>query len=87
VGDLRRLGAASLDLCYVAAGRLDAYFEAGLNPWDYAAGGLLAAEAGCVATGLRGRPAGTGLYAVAGAALAAPFFELLTELGADDVSS
>ena len=40
-------GAASLDLCFVAAGRLDAYFEAGLNPWDYAAGALIATEAGC----------------------------------------
>jgi myo-inositol-1(or 4)-monophosphatase len=87
VGDLRRLGAASLDLCSVAAGRLDAYFEAGLNPWDYAAGGLLAAEAGCVASGLRGRPAGNELYAVAGPGLATQFFGLLEELGADAVSS
>src|SRR5580765_2834502 len=47
VADVRRLGAASLDLCFVAAGRLDAYFEVGLNPWDHAAGGLVAREAGC----------------------------------------
>ena len=38
--DMRRIGSAALDLCAVAAGRLDAYFEAGLNPWDYAAGAL-----------------------------------------------
>ncbi|WP_091230687.1 inositol monophosphatase family protein [Microbacterium sp. 3J1] len=44
--DLRRAGAASLDLAYVAAGRLDGYFERGLKPWDFAAGALLVAEAG-----------------------------------------
>jgi myo-inositol-1(or 4)-monophosphatase len=44
--DVRRLGAASVDLCYVAAGRLDAYFERGLHPWDHAAGGLIVEEAG-----------------------------------------
>ncbi|MFS0735275.1 inositol monophosphatase family protein [Microbacterium sp. 1P10UB] len=44
--DLRRIGAASLDLAYVAAGRLDGYFERGLNPWDHAAGALLVTEAG-----------------------------------------
>ena len=44
--DIRRAGAASLDLAYVAAGRLDGYFERGLHPWDHAAGGLLVTEAG-----------------------------------------
>lgn len=44
--DLRRGGAASLDLSYVAAGRLDGYFERGLSPWDLAAGSLLVTEAG-----------------------------------------
>jgi myo-inositol-1(or 4)-monophosphatase len=44
--DLRRIGAASLDLAYVAAGRFDGYFERGLAPWDYAAGALLITEAG-----------------------------------------
>lgn len=44
--DVRRAGSASLDLAYVAAGRLDAYFERGLHPWDHAAGALLVAEAG-----------------------------------------
>lgn len=44
--DLRRLGAASMDLAYVAAGRMDAYYERGLKPWDYAAGALLVVEAG-----------------------------------------
>ncbi|WP_345751526.1 inositol monophosphatase family protein [Microbacterium rhizophilus] len=44
--DIRRIGAASLDLAFVAAGRLDAYFERGLQPWDIAAGRLLVDEAG-----------------------------------------
>ena len=44
--DLRRIGAASLDFAYVAAGRFDGYFERGLQPWDHAAGALLVAEAG-----------------------------------------
>ncbi|MGJ0390762.1 inositol monophosphatase family protein [Microbacterium sp. CGR1] len=44
--DLRRAGSAALDLAFVAAGRLDGYFERGLKPWDHAAGALLVAEAG-----------------------------------------
>lgn len=48
VRDIRRAGAASLDLCYVAAGRLDAYAEHALNRWDWAAGALVAREAGAV---------------------------------------
>ena len=46
VRDIRRMGSAALDLCSVACGRLDAYVEEGLNPWDMAAGGLVATEAG-----------------------------------------
>lgn len=46
VRDLRRAGAAAVDLCWVAGGRLDAFFERGLAPWDWAAGSLIAAEAG-----------------------------------------
>ncbi len=53
--DLRRAGAAALDLAYVAAGRFDAYFERGLHPWDIAAGVLLVRRAGGVATDLGGR--------------------------------
>ncbi|MFF1877067.1 inositol monophosphatase family protein [Leifsonia sp. NPDC058230] len=52
VRDVRRIGAASLDLCNVAAGRLDAYYERGLNPWDHAAGALIAREAGATVGGL-----------------------------------
>ena len=46
VRDIRRMGSAALDLCAVASGRLDAYYERGLNPWDHAAGALIAQEAG-----------------------------------------
>lgn len=46
LADIRRGGAAAVDLCSVACGRLDGYWEVGLNPWDHAAGGLIAAEAG-----------------------------------------
>ena len=46
VRDIRRIGSAALDLCSVAAGRLDLYYERGLNPWDHAAGALVAREAG-----------------------------------------
>ena len=48
VRDIRRLGSAALDLCLVAAGQLDAYYEDNLNVWDWAAGALIAAEAGAL---------------------------------------
>ena len=51
VRDVRRCGAAALDLCWLAAGHYDAYFERGLQPWDAAAGTLIAREAGAVVTG------------------------------------
>jgi myo-inositol-1(or 4)-monophosphatase len=53
---VRRLGSAALDLCYVAAGRFDGFWEDRLKPWDMAAGALIVAEAGGVVTGLDGRP-------------------------------
>ena len=52
VRDLRRQGTASLDLCFVAAGRLNAYYERTLSPWDHAAGAIIAREAGAVVKGL-----------------------------------
>ncbi len=55
-GGLRRLGSAALDLAYVAAGRLDVFFEMDLNPWDVAAGGLLVREAGGIVTDFAGQP-------------------------------
>ena len=52
---VRRLGSAALDLCYVAAGRFEGYWELSLKPWDLAAGGLIAAEAGAIVTNLDGQ--------------------------------
>lgn len=54
--DIRRAASAALDLCYIAAGRVDCYFECLLSPWDYAAGALIVTEAGGVATDLEGKP-------------------------------
>jgi myo-inositol-1(or 4)-monophosphatase len=53
---VRRLGSAALDLCYVAAGRLDGFWEIRLNAWDVAAGALIAQEAGATVTNVRGGP-------------------------------
>jgi myo-inositol-1(or 4)-monophosphatase len=53
---VRRLGSAALDLCYIACGRFDGYWELSLNPWDLAAGGLIASEAGALVTDLTGGP-------------------------------
>jgi myo-inositol-1(or 4)-monophosphatase len=54
--DIRRAGAAALDLAWTAAGRLDAFYEAGLKPWDWAAGHLLVEEAGGATGGVDGEP-------------------------------
>jgi myo-inositol-1(or 4)-monophosphatase len=83
VRDIRRLGAGSLDLCSVAAGRLDAYFEQGLSPWDLSAGGLIAAESGAVVTGLRGRPAGADLVVASAPGVVGPLIDLLEAGDAD----
>ncbi|MGB3114552.1 MAG: inositol monophosphatase family protein [Candidatus Omnitrophota bacterium] len=53
---VRRLGSAALDLCYVACGRFDGFWELGLNPWDMAAGQLVVKEAGGIVTTMRGGP-------------------------------
>lgn len=53
--DIRRIGAASLEICYVAAGRLEGYVEYGLKPWDYAAGARILEEAGGLCTDCSGR--------------------------------
>ena len=53
---VRRLGTAALDLCYVAAGRMDGFWERGLHPWDIAGGAMLVAEAGGRVTGFGGQP-------------------------------
>jgi len=58
VRDIRRAGAAALDLCMVACGRVDGYYERGLHAWDWAAGSLIAAEAGATVRPLEGEPFG-----------------------------
>jgi myo-inositol-1(or 4)-monophosphatase len=82
VRDIRRFGCASLDLCAVAAGRVDAYYELDLKPWDHAAGALVAAEAGLVVTGSGGRPFAQPMAVAAAASIAGPFIELVEELHA-----
>ena len=82
VRDIRRIGAASLDLCAVGEGTLDAYFEKGLNPWDHAAGGLVATEAGAVVGGLSGAAPGLDMVVAAPPALFGPLHDALVELDA-----
>ena len=80
VRDIRRYGSAALDLCAVAAGRVDAYYELDLNTWDHAAGGLVAAEAGLELAGLGGRPFAQPMAVAVAPAIAGPFLDLLEEL-------
>jgi myo-inositol-1(or 4)-monophosphatase len=80
VRDIRRYGCASLDLCAAAAGRVDAYYELDLKPWDHAAGALVAAEAGLVVTGLPGRPFAEPMAVAVPQTVAGPFLELLDRL-------
>jgi myo-inositol-1(or 4)-monophosphatase len=88
VRDIRRIGVASVDLCAVAAGRLDGFYERGLNYWDWAAGALVATEAGAVAGGLRGSPVSSSMTVAAGPALFGPLADALTALDPerDDLS-
>ncbi len=80
VRDIRRAGSAALDLCSVACGRLDAYYETGLNAWDRAAGELIAREAGAVVCGLTGPDAGKDLTIAVGPGLAADVLAIVRDL-------
>jgi myo-inositol-1(or 4)-monophosphatase len=80
VRDIRRGGSAAVDLCSVAAGRMDAFYERGLNYWDYAAGGLIAREAGAVVGGLAGRPESPAMAVAAGPDLYRQLDAFLTKL-------
>ncbi|MEX3106329.1 inositol monophosphatase [Streptomyces sp. V2] len=82
VRDIRRGGSAAIDLCDVAAGRLDGYYERGLNPWDYAAGDLIAREAGALTGGRPGDPLSTALTIAAPPGVFEPLQALLEDLGA-----
>jgi myo-inositol-1(or 4)-monophosphatase len=83
IRDIRRNGVASVDLCAVAAGRLDGYYERGLNYWDYAAGALIAAEAGAVVGDSRGGPPSPSMTVAAGPGLFGPLRDALAELDAE----
>ena len=80
VRDIRRYGSSALDLCAVAAGRIDAYYELDLNPWDHAAGALVAGEAGLVVAGLPGSPFAEPMAIAAAPSIAEEFIALLAEL-------
>jgi len=81
VRDIRRLGTASLDLCFVASGRLNAYYERTLSPWDHAAGALIAREAGARVSGLHGAAPSKDFIIAAEPTLADRLEARLLELG------
>ncbi|MGH9276031.1 MAG: inositol monophosphatase family protein [Acidimicrobiales bacterium] len=84
IRDIRRFGAAAVDLCAVACGRVDGYYEAGLAPWDLAAGGLIAAEAGAVLTDFDGGPVRAGAVVAAAPGIATDLLDLVAAAGAAD---
>nr|WP_308214128.1 inositol monophosphatase family protein [Williamsia deligens] len=86
VRDIRRVGSAALDLCMVAAGMVDAHIEHGLNPWDWAAGSLIASEAGAVVRTPGPTTRGADGFPTVAVApgIAEEFLALLSEIGALD---
>jgi myo-inositol-1(or 4)-monophosphatase len=84
VRDIRRMGAAAVDLCSVAGGRLDAFYEKGLAPWDYTAGALIAREAGAVVTDLDGGPPSSAFTLAAPVALVDDLRSLLQAAAAGE---
>ena len=84
VRDIRRFGAAAVDLCYVACGRLDAYFEENLFEWDIAAGDLIAREAGCRTGDFAGNPVRPAQTLAAPPLLFEPLRLLIAESSAAD---
>ncbi len=85
VRDIRRCGAAAIDLCWVAAGRVDAYYESGIQKWDVAGGGLVASEAGGSVFELPGRDGCLPVVVAARPGLEAELRELLIRSGADAI--
>lgn len=77
VRDIRRGGSAAVDMCSVASGTVDAYYERGVNVWDIAAGGLIAAEAGAQVTGLHGKPPSSSMTLAAPSPLLGELHDLL----------
>ena len=84
VRDMRRIGAAAVDLCWVAHGRIDAHYECGLNFWDWAAGALMVCEAGGAATDLAGGAPATGMTIAGPTPLVGQLADVLREAGASD---
>ncbi len=84
VRDIRRMGAAAVDLCSVAAGRVNAFYERGLGPWDLAAGALIAQEAGATVGSLSGPLVAGELVIAAPRSLYPSFRNLLITAGAGD---
>ena len=84
IRDIRRFGAAAVDLCFVAMGRLDAYFEEHLGPWDLAAGELIAREAGCRTGDFHGAPVHPRQVLVSNPALFEPLAQLVRHAAAPD---
>jgi myo-inositol-1(or 4)-monophosphatase len=80
--DIRRSGSAAVDLCDVATGRLDGYYERGLNPWDLAAGELIAREAGALTGGRPGERPARDLAVAASPGVFEPLQRLLEDFGA-----
>ena len=80
--DIRRSGSAAIDLCDLAAGRLDGYYERGLNAWDVAAGDLIAREAGAVTGGRPGERPSRDLTVAATPGVFEPLQRLLEDFGA-----
>ncbi|MET8164964.1 inositol monophosphatase family protein [Streptomyces sp. NPDC057456] len=80
--DIRRSGSAAVDLCDVAAGRLDGYYERGLHPWDLAAGDLIAREAGALTGGRPGERPARDLTVAATPGVFEPLQRLLEDFGA-----
>ncbi|MBX3313646.1 MAG: inositol monophosphatase [Actinobacteria bacterium] len=85
IADIRRAGAAALDLCSVACGRLDGYWEVGLNAWDHAAGALIASESGARVEGRDGGSPSEELVLAAPPAIFDDLRTLLLDAGAAEV--
>ena len=83
VRDIRRIGCAAIDLCMVATGRLDAYFERGLHAWDMAAARLVVEEAGGVVRGIGGKPPSEAMVVAAARPLVDVLAQVLEDLDAD----
>ena len=84
VRDMRRYGSAALDLCFVASGRLDAYYEEHLNSWDLAAGILIASEAGAVTSNFADGPADTEAVVAAAPGVHRALVELIAAIDATE---